>query len=334
MLRRAFTLIELLVVIAIIAILAAILFPVFAQAKEAAKQTTCVSNTKQTALAALMYATDYDDVLVRHDNNGSCLYGEVPCDYPDWGDFRTAGLDTQTAKQSENVMYYGAIEPYHKNTQMAVCVSSGDTKWSGVFGQYTAITGNPLPAGGYNAANHKFYTNTLSQMSFNLLVIDYRGTSGSATTASPNKRPGNPKGRFSAIPAVASTIMFAAESAWDWGPSTAFSLGNGAVWPSYPDAACWSAAADGWTRYIHKGKSGNGEAFYDGSTIFPAKLTGNPNLQGLAVFAFCDGHVKPMKYTQSERCVPLPAGRTWQYGQLATQVVSTWYPNWVPELEL
>ena len=55
-----FTLIELLVVIAIIAILAAILFPVFAQARESARQTTCVSNTKQLVTALTMYASDYD----------------------------------------------------------------------------------------------------------------------------------------------------------------------------------------------------------------------------------------------------------------------------------
>ncbi|HRF60314.1 MAG TPA: prepilin-type N-terminal cleavage/methylation domain-containing protein [Fimbriimonadaceae bacterium] len=59
---RGFTLIELLVVIAIIAILAAILFPVFAQAKEAAKKTACLSNARQIAMANRMYLSDHDDV--------------------------------------------------------------------------------------------------------------------------------------------------------------------------------------------------------------------------------------------------------------------------------
>jgi len=61
--RQGFTLIELLVVIAIIAILAAILFPVFAQAKEAAKKTTCLSNVKESLLAEIMYTNDYDDMV-------------------------------------------------------------------------------------------------------------------------------------------------------------------------------------------------------------------------------------------------------------------------------
>jgi prepilin-type N-terminal cleavage/methylation domain-containing protein/prepilin-type processing-associated H-X9-DG protein len=61
--RRGFTLIELLVVVAIIAILAGILFPVFARAREKARQTKCLSNLRQIAVAELMYAEDHDETL-------------------------------------------------------------------------------------------------------------------------------------------------------------------------------------------------------------------------------------------------------------------------------
>jgi prepilin-type N-terminal cleavage/methylation domain-containing protein/prepilin-type processing-associated H-X9-DG protein len=71
---RGFTLIELLVVIAIIAILAAILFPVFAQAREAARKSTCQSNLKQIGLAFSMYRGDYDEFmpLGNHPTNSTC----------------------------------------------------------------------------------------------------------------------------------------------------------------------------------------------------------------------------------------------------------------------
>ncbi len=77
--RRAFTLIELLVVIAIIAILAAILFPVFARAKEAAKKSVCVSNLRQITMATLMYEGDADDRLpdrrdVKRDLRGTATW--------------------------------------------------------------------------------------------------------------------------------------------------------------------------------------------------------------------------------------------------------------------
>lgn len=85
--KRAFTLIELLVVIAIIAILAAILFPVFAQAKLAAKKAADLSNTKQLALCASIYTTDTDDVLpvlwinyftcTPLDPNGACNFRQM-----------------------------------------------------------------------------------------------------------------------------------------------------------------------------------------------------------------------------------------------------------------
>src|SRR3954447_10978510 len=74
--RRGFTLIELLVVIAIIAILAAILFPVFAQAREKARGASCLSNLKQMGLAWMMYAQDYDERYPTSDGGGA--WGDCP----------------------------------------------------------------------------------------------------------------------------------------------------------------------------------------------------------------------------------------------------------------
>src|SRR6201996_2306617 len=72
--RRGFTLIELLVVIAIIAILAAILFPVFAQAREKARQTACLSNMKQIGLGFLQYTQDYDNTMPIGEGNPPSMY--------------------------------------------------------------------------------------------------------------------------------------------------------------------------------------------------------------------------------------------------------------------
>ncbi|MGV3616917.1 MAG: prepilin-type N-terminal cleavage/methylation domain-containing protein [Fimbriimonas sp.] len=99
--RAAFTLIELLVVIAIIAILAAILFPVFAQAKDAAKKTQSLSNVKNLGLGVIMYTGDYDDTIMptlSFNWTEMCNWGTVP-----WG---TLG---------EMTFWNQAVVPYVKN---------------------------------------------------------------------------------------------------------------------------------------------------------------------------------------------------------------------------
>jgi prepilin-type N-terminal cleavage/methylation domain-containing protein/prepilin-type processing-associated H-X9-DG protein len=105
--NHAFTLIELLVVIAIIAILAAILFPVFAQAREKARQTACLSNMRQIGTAALMYAQDYDERTPRN------WYGDE-------------GFEATTAPGDtpERYKWMDAIQPYVKNTQLFTCPSA------------------------------------------------------------------------------------------------------------------------------------------------------------------------------------------------------------------
>lgn len=95
---RGFTLIELLVVIAIIAILAGLLFPVFAQAREAARKTQCLSNAKQIGAAAMMYANDYDERI-------------LPWIVP-------TGLARDTARRDRNTWVH-LIQPYSKSGEPA-----------------------------------------------------------------------------------------------------------------------------------------------------------------------------------------------------------------------
>jgi len=107
--RKAFTLIELLVVIAIIAILAAILFPVFTRAKKKARQASCQSNLKQLALAFLMYANDYDEQLPVF---------VMPCHGGVWDG-------------TQNPHWIYRVEPYIKNKKLWHCPDSRPGVWEG-----------------------------------------------------------------------------------------------------------------------------------------------------------------------------------------------------------
>jgi prepilin-type N-terminal cleavage/methylation domain-containing protein/prepilin-type processing-associated H-X9-DG protein len=115
--RRGFTLIELLVVIAIIAILAAILFPVFATAREAARKTSCVSNLKQISTAAMMYRNDADEQMMP---SYAGFYGNYPM--PD-------GTST-----GQGFLWHHMLHSYVKNFGIFNCPSN---RYAGPPGPYT-----------------------------------------------------------------------------------------------------------------------------------------------------------------------------------------------------
>jgi len=150
--RRGFTLIELLVVIAIIAILAAILFPVFAQAREKARATMCLSNLKQIGLGFMMYAQDYDEVLP---NSHYCTDGTSSC------------------VEALKVRWRNAISPYIKNDQIRGCPDAVGLPGMGgpnfnTYGFYSGLRSQPVaimvnPAGTLLTCDGANFNNSSTQ---------------------------------------------------------------------------------------------------------------------------------------------------------------------------
>jgi prepilin-type N-terminal cleavage/methylation domain-containing protein/prepilin-type processing-associated H-X9-DG protein len=143
--RNAFTLIELLVVIAIISVLASILFPVFARARENARRTSCMSNMKQIATALTMYVQDYDEKLPLYrflDSNGLAKLNSL------------------------QVLY-----PYIKNAQVFVCPSA--VRYSSASGASnpTVFTLNSYNSGGSYGYNYA-YLNPVDQTALSVAAID------------------------------------------------------------------------------------------------------------------------------------------------------------------
>lgn len=159
--KTGFTLIELLVVIAIIAILAAILFPVFAQAKNAAKKTASLSNVKQIGTATVLYVGDYDDVI-------------VPLRWLTFNPAEPLAAQYPSACQSGACFFFYPVlfQPYTKNTDLFLCpgdrnedATQSDSQGRGRLNKQSSLYWYNMgfsPSYGMNAE----YLNTVSVSSF------------------------------------------------------------------------------------------------------------------------------------------------------------------------
>jgi prepilin-type N-terminal cleavage/methylation domain-containing protein len=173
--QDGFTLIELLVVIAIIAILAAILFPVFAQAREKARAVSCLSNTKQMGLGLTMYVQDYDESFPYW----SWWYSS---DAGNCGSRDTSALNAGCNHWES--MWFNAIYPYVKNNQVFSCPSANDKSTllqNAAWGWTNNNTATLMTNNGFNSA----LINSPNNYAYNQALAEgtlYGGSGGAATT--------------------------------------------------------------------------------------------------------------------------------------------------------
>ena len=186
--RAGFTLIELLVVIAIIAILAAILFPVFAKARSKARQTACLSNMKQLAMATIMYTSDWEEYwpLTRYLGTTPLItanLGPAPCD---------------VVENKSAYLFPCLITPYVRNAGIFTC-----PEWSG---GRTCKAGFPIPVAqwSYNVSNDPNFHTTSTGGASNRCQVCSR-TCPSAGNQGALLRAGE---KISNTPTPASTILF------------------------------------------------------------------------------------------------------------------------------
>jgi prepilin-type N-terminal cleavage/methylation domain-containing protein/prepilin-type processing-associated H-X9-DG protein len=261
--NSGFTLIELLVVIAIIALLAAILFPVFARARENARRASCQSNMKQLALGMIQYTQDYDETFPVSAAYGSPHYSS----YPNWEIQQTPTWGAQ-------------IFPYVKSVQVYACPSDR-----------TKSSGNPT---GYSST-----TRVRSSFAMNSNI----GDGSAVCAAGCTNGSGNPitsitlplGAKLSAFSETPKTVLLAEVYFQNSVTSTAFSD------PSDPDDR-FSAYHSGSSTFCSRSwnnLSGCNPAFDNlGTSIPTAKTASNTSnsrhLEG-ANWAFVDGHVKWMK---------------------------------------
>ena len=282
--KKGFTLIELLVVIAIIAILAAILFPVFAKAREKARQTSCLSNLKQMGTATAMYVQDYDETFYPHRMNSGA--GSNP--------FYSSGQYPQVSgKAQDKVFWISLLNPYTKNNQIFVCPSNpGSWYGANTDGVQCGGSANNKAVGcggvGYGGENSYGHNDT------------YMSPSGAYSDAN-----GNPGGvNLAGVPRVSSTVMIT--DATYYGVAADVSNQSGLLNAAHcTDGTCAAetALANGFGgQYVNYWRNiGNSKWSWNGGTAMApdpqASINaGSARHSNFINCQFVDGHAKSIRY--------------------------------------
>jgi prepilin-type N-terminal cleavage/methylation domain-containing protein/prepilin-type processing-associated H-X9-DG protein len=297
--RQGFTLIELLVVIAIIAILAAILFPVFAKVREKARQTSCLSNMNQIAKATIQYVQDYDEKYYPHRFNcgadGGFTTGAAAgvCSGYANNSVPHAGLDGSATGSSARWYWMYMLQPYVKSYAVFKCPSNPTAFTSDTNGGVLTVPASTPGAtgtdyGGQNSYGHNdiwmspsgAYAGgggsvavvsdaSVTRPTSTILIVDasYYGAAPNL-----NSEAGGPAGRYNGN-------LDEATRAND----VAFSNSQGAQYISY------------WKNV------GNANWTYSGGTLSGATAVqlGQNRHTGFVNCQFVDGHVKALKYDKA-----------------------------------
>ena len=274
---NAFTLIELLVVIAIIAILAAILFPVFAQARDKARQTACLSNTKQLGLAMMQYVQDYDETYPRADYF-----------YPGTGPLPGAP-STATGANYNRVNHFHWwvwLYPYTKNTDMLFCPSRPVSD----FDQPDEFQTPPVSALSLWRDSSQIWNGYQLNLSLGGAANSWNAN-GTPYTGPGQFRESFSGGAEAGVRSTSETLMFM-EGRGYFIPTMDVATGNTAVVTSYPAAS---------RNYYYQGFFGTSNATAQAATatfdVNAQKVSkvGAPHNGGINI-AYADGHSKWMNH--------------------------------------
>ncbi len=265
--RLGFTLIELLVVVAIIALLAAILFPVFSRARENARRSSCQSNLKQIGLGIMQYTQDYDEIMVPAWVEGSSTDGKG------FGGTNALGV-------TDNFKWMDLIYPYVKSTQIFNCPSApAKLANNATFPNYSPASSNNY---GHYAANATYRDKALGNSSAPFSTEEKLMTTGTGAGTSTEGDYIN----LARIVAPATTVMVL-EARGGVGTSGADCVFSWSGFPSstlqmHPDVATDGAAPN------------NRVWFYNSSSDKPQGAIVERHLETINVL-WADGHVKTAK---------------------------------------